>query len=140
MSDDITRVPPTEALRLVSEDGYTLVDVRSVPEFEAGHPAGAVNIPWAHPGAFGMAPNADFLKVVGAHFAKDAKLVVACRSGGRSLQAAKALTAAGFSAVVDQKAGFSGGSGEIGWEAAGLPVDYDAAPERQYAALSKAAE
>ena len=39
-SPDITSVTPREAKRLVDEEGYTYVDVRSVPEFEQGHPAG----------------------------------------------------------------------------------------------------
>ena len=28
--------------------GYTYVDVRSIPEFAQGHPAGAVNVPLLH--------------------------------------------------------------------------------------------
>ena len=29
-------------------EGYTYVDVRSIPEFEQGHPEGAVNVPLLH--------------------------------------------------------------------------------------------
>ena len=41
-----------------------------------------------------MAPNPAFQAVVEGNFAKDAKIVVGCKSGGRSLQAAALLEAA----------------------------------------------
>jgi rhodanese-related sulfurtransferase len=39
------RVSPQEAKDLMDKEGYVYVDVRSIPEFEAGHPAGAFNVP-----------------------------------------------------------------------------------------------
>ncbi|MFO0660436.1 MAG: rhodanese-like domain-containing protein [Polyangiaceae bacterium] len=93
---DLRRVSPVEAKQLVDE-GYAYLDVRSEPEFEEGHPAGSVNVPLLHMTAGGMSPNPDFVTVVEKAFAKDAKIVVGCKAGGRSLKAAQALIAAGFS-------------------------------------------
>lgn len=127
------RVSPEEAKSLMDE-GYSYVDVRSVPEFQAGHPTGAYNVPILNMGPMGMAPNADFMKVMEKAFAKDSKLVVGCKAGGRSMQAASLLERAGFTNVVDQRAGFDG-SGEPGWRTKGLPVSSDAAPDHTYAGI-----
>jgi rhodanese-related sulfurtransferase len=130
------RVPPEQAKALMDE-GYVYVDVRSIPEFEQGHPEGAYNIPIAHLGPMGMAPNADFLAVMQKHFAPDAKLVVGCASGGRSLQAAAMLERVGYTTVVDQRAGFNGTGAEAGWRALGLPTDTAAQAGRSYQELAK---
>jgi rhodanese-related sulfurtransferase len=133
----VTRVSPREAKKLIDDDGYAYVDVRSIPEFEAGHPAGAYNVPIAHLGPMGMSPNASFLSVMQKHFANDAKLVVGCQSGGRSYHAALVLEAAGFTSVVDQRAGFAGAGGEPGWRPGGFPVSTEAEAGRSYEALAK---
>jgi rhodanese-related sulfurtransferase len=123
-----TRISPQEASAKLAE-GWTYVDVRTTEEFEAGHPAGAVNVPLMHAGAGGMAPNPDFARVMNAAFAKDAKIVVGCKAGGRSLRAAQALAAEGFTSVIDQRAGWDGSRdpfGQItepGWSRAGLPIE-----------------
>ena len=125
---NIKRISPAEAKQLVDE-GWIYLDVRSEPEFAAGHPSGAQNVPLMHAGPRGMTPNTDFLPMVEALYAKDAKLVLGCKSGGRSLRAAEMLTGAGYTSVVDQRAGFEGSRdafgqlGEPGWAPAGLPVD-----------------
>jgi rhodanese-related sulfurtransferase len=135
----VKRVSPDEAQALVRDEGYAYVDVRSVPEFEAGHPEGAYNVPILHMGPAGMSPNREFLDVMRSRFAKDAKLVVGCRSGGRSLQAAQLLASDGFTDLVDQRAGFEGGMGpggfEAGWRPKGLPVATGTPAERSYEAL-----
>lgn len=139
----VKRVSPQEAKALIDSEGYMYLDVRSVPEFEAGHPAGAYNIPIAHMTAGGMRPNADFLDEVGETFSKDAKLVVGCKSGGRSLRAAQTLIQAGYESIVDQRAGFGGARDsfgqleEKGWLGAGLEVATEARPDRTYDALRK---
>lgn len=138
---DVKRVSPREADALIKEDGYVYLDVRSIPEFDAGHAAGAYNIPLLHATPSGMRPNGDFMSVVLAVFPKDTKLVIGCRSGNRSLRAAEALMGAGFANVVDQRAGHSGARDpfgqvqEPGWESAGLEVAIEAQPERTYEAL-----
>jgi rhodanese-related sulfurtransferase len=130
----VRRVSPEEAKALIDQ-GYVYVDVRSIPEFEAGHPEGAYNVPIAHLGRAGMAPNADFLTVVEKTFAKDARLVLGCKSGSRSLQAASILQSVGFTNVVDQRAGFDGAPGSPGWRVQGLPTSSTAAPGRDYETL-----
>ena len=120
------RISPKEASEKMAQ-GYTYVDVRTVEEFEDGHPAGAVNVPLNLRGAGGMVPNPDFVRVMTGAFAKDAKIVVGCRSGGRSIRAAQLLEAEGFTNVVDQRAGWDGARdsfgqvSEEGWSRAGLP-------------------
>jgi rhodanese-related sulfurtransferase len=137
------RVSPEEARALMDEQGYVYVDVRSVPEFEAGHPAGAYNVPIAHAGPGGMTPNPDFLAVMEKTFPRDARLVIGCKSGGRSARAAGMLEQAGFTSVVDQRAGFDGaplpgGGMDPGWRPKGLPTSTQAAPDRAWDALRKA--
>jgi rhodanese-related sulfurtransferase len=137
----VKRVSPEEADAFVKEEGYVYLDVRSIPEFDAGHPAGAYSIPLMHATPSGMRPNGDFSSVVAAAFQKDAKLVIGCKTGGRSLRAAQGLLDAGFTAVVDQRAGFLGTRDpfgqvkEAGWQNAGLEVATAAEPDRTYDAL-----
>ena len=82
---------------LQSDPDLIYLDVRSVPEFEAGHAVGAINIPLMHfaPGA-GMSPNQDFSAVVDAVLAKDTKIVVGCKTGGRSARACELMSQRGF--------------------------------------------
>ena len=133
---DIKRVSPADAKRLLDEDGYVYVDVRTVAEFEAEHPAGAFNVPLTIDGA----PNGEFLGVMSKAFGKDAKIVVGCKTGNRSLRAATVLTQQGFTSIVDQRAGMDGARDpfgqvtEPGWKSAGLPVE-SGAGERGYQAL-----
>ncbi len=136
-----TVVPP-EARPLIDAD-HVYLDVRTTDEFDAGHPAGAYNVPFATFGDAGMQANPDFVAVVRAHFPADAKLVVGCAAGGRSLAACEALAAAGFSALVNMHCGFGGArtpSGEVepGWAALGYPVEETAPAERCYAHLRTA--
>jgi rhodanese-related sulfurtransferase len=125
---DPTRISPQEASAKLAE-GWTYVDVRTTQEFEAGHPPGAVNVPFMLADAAGMVPNPDFLAVMAAAFPTDARLVVGCKTGGRSLRAAQALLGAGYTRVVDQRAGWEGARNpfgqvtEPGWSRAGLPVE-----------------
>jgi rhodanese-related sulfurtransferase len=136
----IPRVSPAEAKKLIDEDGYIYLDVRSEPEYAAGHPAGAQNIPILHAGPTGMQPNPDFLAVARALFRKEQKIIVGCRSGQRSMRAAEALASDGFTNVIDQRAGFEGPRDafgriqEPGWSPAGLPVEQDT-PGGSYAEL-----
>jgi rhodanese-related sulfurtransferase len=140
----IQRVSPQEAQKLVEEQGYTYVDVRSEPEYAAGHPKGALNVPIMHAGGGGMTPNANFLAVMNALFTKDAKLLVGCKAGGRSLKAAEMLVGAGFSSIIDQRAGWDGPRDafgaltEPGWSPSGLPAE-TSTPGGAYAELVKKA-
>ena len=81
------RISPEEAAAKM-EEGYVYLDVRSVPEFEEGHPKGAYNIPLMHAGSSGMSPNSRFMEEVAKAFPQDSKIIVGCKSGGRSVSAA----------------------------------------------------
>ncbi len=137
---EIKRISPQEASEKLAQ-GWTYVDVRTVEEFEAGHPAGAFNVPIALATAGGMAPNVDFARVMNATFAKDAKLVVGCKAGGRSLRAAQALLGDGFTNVLDQRAGWEGARNpfgqvsEPGWSPSRLPAEQGQPAGRSWNAL-----
>lgn len=138
------RVSPHEASELMESEGYVYVDVRSVAEFERGHPSGSMNVPLLDsvPALGGMTPNPDFLPVMEKLFPRHARLIVGCQMGGRSARAAQLLEKAGFCAVVDQRAGFDGAKDpmgrltEAGWSRAGLPVEVGASAERSWKALA----
>jgi phage shock protein E len=72
------------------QGGARLVDVRTPEEFAAGHIAGAINVPLQQLDAR-----------VNELQPKDGALVVYCRSGRRSAEAASLLAAAGFNSVYD---------------------------------------
>ena len=113
------RISPAEAHEKVTSEGFTYVDVRTPEEFAEGRPAGSINIPLGD----------DFVRNVEAKFSKEAKIIVGCKAGGRSLRAANALIAAGFTNILDQRAGFDAARGpfgevtEPGWSRAGLPQE-----------------
>jgi rhodanese-related sulfurtransferase len=112
------RISPAEAHAKMVDEGFTYVDVRTPDEFASGHPAGAINVPLGD----------EFIAAIGARFAKDAPLIVGCKSGVRSARASRALDAAGFTRVFDQRAGWDGVRGtfgeitEPGWRRCGLPT------------------
>jgi rhodanese-related sulfurtransferase len=123
------RVSPTEALRLMNDEGYTYVDVRTQTEFELGHPAGAKNIPWVFQRTPGAQPNPQFVATVERVVGPDAKVIVGCHTANRSVKAAAALEAAGFLHVLVQRAGWAGlrdafgGVTDPGWEELKLPIE-----------------
>jgi rhodanese-related sulfurtransferase len=97
---------------LAAQGRVRLVDVREPSEFSdvLGHIAGAELVPLA--------------TVEGAteRWARDAELVLVCRSGGRSARAAAQLARKGFTRVMNMRGGM------IAWNAAGLPVEREAHP------------
>jgi rhodanese-related sulfurtransferase len=119
--------------------GAKYLDVRSIPEFEQGHPEGAYNVPLMHvdPETRQMRPNPEFLDVVRANFPTDAQLVIGCQMGGRSAKAAEILATAGYRDVANVLGGYGGAPqfGHVGWVQAGLPVAQTAADDRGYTAL-----
>lgn len=120
--------------------GAAYLDVRSVPEFQRGHPAGAYNVPLLHldERTRQMRPNPDFVAVARANFDPDAALVVGCQAGVRSQQACELLISAGFHNVTNVLGGFAGSpSGQRGWISAGLPVDTTPVAGRDYSALEQ---
>ena len=123
----VRRVSVVEAKKLVDE-GYAYLDVRTTEEFGARHPSGAINVPLSLPGPAGSTANPEFLDVILRVFPTDAKIVVGCSTGVRSLRAAEMLLAAGYTDVVEMRAGLDGARSafgsktEKGWADEGLPV------------------
>jgi rhodanese-related sulfurtransferase/thiol-disulfide isomerase/thioredoxin len=77
--------------RMQSGDAVTVLDVRTAAEYEAGHIPGAI-----------LVPNEDIADTPPAELpVKDAEILVYCRSGNRSAQAAKKLAAMGYTRVYD---------------------------------------
>jgi rhodanese-related sulfurtransferase len=126
---NIPRITPAQAKKLMDEEGYIYLDVRTQPEYVAGHPKGARNVPLMHSGWGGMQDNNEFMEVMTANFPKDAKIIVGCKSGQRSAKAAEILAAAGYTNLVDQRAGFEGTRNsygsvtEPGWGTLELPSE-----------------
>jgi rhodanese-related sulfurtransferase len=128
-----------------ADDPWLYVDVRSVAEFDRGHPAGSYNVPLLdlNPALGGMVPNPVFVPAMTAAFGKDGRLILGCQVGGRSLRAAQMLEQAGFTQVVEQRCGWDGakdGMGRLtepGWARVGLPAETMASAERTWAELRK---
>jgi rhodanese-related sulfurtransferase len=142
---DVKRISPQEAYESM-KSGYVYVDVRTEQEYADGHAEGALNVPISHMGGGGMTPNPDFVKVMEKAFGKSAKIIVGCKMGGRSARAAQALVAAGFTDVLDQRAGWDGARdafgqmAEPGWSRANLPIERGEPMGRSYANLRKKVE
>jgi len=132
-----TGLTPREAYQLLKENPRAmLVDIRSSMEFLfVGHPSGAVHIPWIDEPEWVKNPHfvTDIRKLMLGGAVCDslgacAPIVLICRSGKRSLEAGKALLAAGFSRVYHVDEGFEGDLDEHhrrssvgGWRFHGLP-------------------
>lgn len=85
-----------------------LLDVRTPAEFAEGHLPGALNIDWR---------DKDFLQQVEVQLDPQQPVLVYCRSGKRSSDAAKALHEAHFK-VFNLRRGF------LAWSNAGKPIDH----------------
>jgi rhodanese-related sulfurtransferase len=145
MMTDIREVAPAEAHTTLQQHPEAVyLDVRTEEEFEAGHPAGARNVPIVllDPASGRPIANPDFLTVVGQHVARTAKLLVGCQAGGRSMRACEVLLQAGYTDVANVRGGFGGARDhggrlvEPGWRDAGLPVETGATPGSCYADLA----
>jgi rhodanese-related sulfurtransferase len=137
-----------QASELMQKDPEIIyLDVRSVPEFEQGHPPNAFNIPLLHfsPGS-GMYPNEDFERVLNANLSKNAQILVGCQSGGRSARACEIMSSLGYSNVTNVSGGFGGAMDQMGrvtepgWSMLGLPVCQECKEDSHYDALSKATD
>ncbi len=149
-------VTPTVAYDMVTcpetmgEDcpGAIILDVRTLSEWIwVGHPGenkldeGAdlegyvMNIAYKvhHKGkskADQLIVNNRFVKDVEKLIAKDVQIITLCRSGGRSVEAALVLEAAGFEFVYNMVTGFEGGKDASGyrtlsgWKVDGLPYNF----------------
>jgi len=138
---EIRRLSLEETALLLAE-GHVYVDVRSEPEFEAGHVPGSLNVPLLHLGPGGMTPNPEFLSVFQQAFGVGEKLIIGCKAGGRSAKAAQQLAAAGYQELSDMSAGWEGSRDEFGravpgWSKQGLPVETGNPPGQSYADIKR---
>lgn len=107
-SHSILKLVDAETLKQwIDQDAVTLVDVREPSEYAAQHIPGAVLVPLSR---FSPAQ----IPVV-----QNKKLVLYCRSGNRSGQAAQRLFQAGFEDVTHLRCGLSD------WAEQGLPLQVD---------------
>jgi rhodanese-related sulfurtransferase len=140
----IQQITPTDAQNMLEKDPKIIyLDVRTVPEFMAGHPQRGINIPVIFfDQARQPAPNPDFLTVVEANIAKDAQIIVGCQAGMRSQRAAEILTQAGYTNVSNMQGGFGGARDQAGrvvtpgWQELGLPVSTDNGEGVSYTSLA----
>ncbi|GKS84128.1 sulfurtransferase [Acidovorax sp. SUPP1855] len=119
-------VSPELAWQWVQSGRAVLVDVRTDAERDwVGFVPGAVAVPWKHwPG---MAPNPQFDAAIQAAVPPDGQAVLLCRSGVRSVAAARRATELGLTAY-NILEGFEGDADENahrnvkgGWRFRGLP-------------------
>lgn len=115
MSDEqIKSATPAQAWQVLNVDNEAvLLDVRSKVEFDyVGHPAGALHVMWKDYPDWRENPHfvAEVKAALSAHGGdRSARpILTLCRSGVRSLAAAKALAAAGYTNLTNVEQGFEG--------------------------------
>ena len=121
---------PKEAWALIQQQPDALfVDVRmEIESLYVGRPPGVENIPWYEYPDLTPDPK-HFVKAVEREAgSKDRTVLLICRSGKRTVDAGKALEAAGFTDVVNIVHGFEGELNDTfhrstlnGWRFDGLP-------------------
>lgn len=105
----IKSLPPKKAWALLSSDpSAVLLDVRDRTEYSfVGHPKGGINIPWKE--APDWKANPLFVDEVRQRIPNhDTPLFLLCRSGQRSLDAAKTLATVGYQDLTNVEEGFEG--------------------------------
>lgn len=86
------QITADEALKMMqTESDYIILDVRTVQEYEDKHIVGAINVPNETIGEESVPELPD----------KDQLILVYCRSGNRSKQAASKLVKAGYTNIVE---------------------------------------
>ncbi|MXN78902.1 rhodanese-like domain-containing protein [Burkholderia sp. 4701] len=124
-------VAPDIAWALFSAGDAVLVDVRTAEERKfVGHVPDTLHVPWAT--GTSLTRNPRFVRELEAKTGKDALILLLCRSGNRSAQAAEAAAKAGFTQVFNVLEGFEGELDEQqrrgsrnGWRFHGLPWAQD---------------
>ncbi|BAU47000.1 sulfurtransferase [Sulfurifustis variabilis] len=103
----IKSVNPAEAILLINREAAVVVDVCEPNEYAAGHIPGALSVP--------LSGFEKHLKPLEKHRKKP--VVVACRSGNRSLRGAVTLRKQGFEKV------YSLAGGLVAWQRDNLPLE-----------------
>lgn len=129
VNDMIKQLNPKQSWELMKgNDSAVLVDVRTKMEHSfIGHPPGAMHIPWKESPDWQLNPHfVEQVKQLAPD--PDAPILLLCRSGQRSQDAALALEAAGYRHLVNIVEGFEGPLDEHkhrgtlgGWRFHGLP-------------------
>jgi glyoxylase-like metal-dependent hydrolase (beta-lactamase superfamily II)/rhodanese-related sulfurtransferase len=104
-AEEVPSVTPQAAASWLSGRHAVVLDVREPAEYAEGHIPGAMSVPQAD-----LAMHLDEIP-------KERDVLVACRSGSRSLASARFLKALGYEHVVNLE------QGTLGWIQAGNPVD-----------------
>jgi rhodanese-related sulfurtransferase len=125
----IENLDPKQAWDLLQQNpAAVLIDVRTAIEHSfVGYPPQAIHVAWKE--FPGMQLNASFVEQVQQHVPdKSAPVLLLCRSGQRSVDAAHALAAAGYQRPINILEGFEGPLDENkhrgnlgGWRFHGLP-------------------
>lgn len=102
--EDIT--PHQLEQKRVGSGPVQIIDVREVYEYRDGHIPGSKLIPLGQLG-----------RRLGELGSKDQEVILVCRSGSRSSQAAMQLAGLGFNKVSNLRGGM------LGWHRAGLPSE-----------------
>ncbi|MGB5600228.1 MAG: rhodanese-like domain-containing protein [Thiothrix litoralis] len=134
---DLHDLSPSAAYTLLQNTPRSvLIDIRSSMEYLfVGHPVGSVHIPWIDEPDWEENPNfaQDVQRLLQNRFKngtpqQDAAVILICRSGKRSREAATALLTAGFQQVMHIDEGFEGERDDNhhrgtlgGWRFHGLP-------------------
>lgn len=105
-NDNIVSVSAPEFDTKIKTDSVQLLDVRTPQEYAEGHIKGALNI---------NVQSDDFQQMAEKELSKDSTILVYCRSGRRSMDAAGILTRLGYR-VINLKGGI------IEWKEDGLTV------------------
>lgn len=112
-NDSIISVSAAEFQKEMKADSVQILDVRTPAEYADGHIGGAINI---------NVQSEDFQNIADRKLSKNATILVYCRSGRRSLDAAVKLTELGYK-VINLKGGI------IDWKDSNLPVTTQELPD-----------
>ncbi|CAM0150929.1 unnamed protein product [Urochloa decumbens] len=103
----VAAVGVAAASDLVVSGGHRYLDVRTEKEFRNGHVVDSLNVPYLFfTSQAGREKNPKFIEQVAAHFDKQDRIVVGCKSGVRSELACFDLMAAGFENVKNMDGGY----------------------------------
>jgi len=104
-ASSLQTTPQIDARSLADLDGRTIIDVRGISEWRAGHLPGATHL--------FLGDLAD----TSAQLPRDTPIAVYCQGGTRSAIAASLLQAKGFTKITNVQGGITA------WRGAGLPVE-----------------
>ncbi len=115
---DVTPITPQEVYGIITDkEDYLILDVRNPDEYAEGHLEGAALIPVSE------------LEGRLSELPEDKPIIVYCKSGGRSAQAANILVENGFDQIFDM-------GGIMDWIDDGLPIVLEVSVKTGYLTIS----